>query len=71
MMNEQQTQLLLSGMLKLMAKMATALSMHEARIRGLEDDDSEENLAAFELMPLVEAMSQQLDAAYPQVEPTV
>ena len=71
MMNEQQTQLLLSGMLKLMTKMATALSMHETRIKGLEDDDSEENLAAFELMPLVEAMSQQLDAAYPQVEPTV
>ena len=71
MMNEQQTQLLLSGMLKLMAKMATAVSMHETRIKGLEDDDSEENLAAFELMPLVEAMSQQLDAAYPQVEPTV
>ena len=71
MMNEQQTQLLLSEMLKLMAKMATALSMYEARIKGLEEDDSEENLAAFELMPLVEAMSQQLDAAYSTVEPTV
>lgn len=69
-MNEQQTQILFGGMLKLMGKMATALSSHETRFKALEDDDAEENLAAFELMPLVEAMSAQLDAAYP-AQPTV
>jgi len=69
-MNEQQTQILLGGMIKLMGKMASVMANHEARIKDYEEDESAENLATFELIPLIEAMSAQLDAAYP-VQPTV
>ncbi len=69
-MNEQQTQLLLSGMIGLMRKMTAALANHETRMNALEDDDTQENLAAFlELMPLVDALSAQVNGAPP--EPTV
>ena len=65
-MNEQQTQILFSGMISLMRKMAAALANHETRLNGLEDDENQENLAAFsELMPLVDSLSAQLP------EPTV
>ena len=68
-MNEQQTQILLSGMIGLMRKMAAALANHETRMNALEDDENQENLAAFlELMPLVDALSAQVNGAPP--EPT-
>jgi len=60
-MNEQQTQLLLIGMINLMRKMAAGLANHETRMNALEDDETQENLAAFmELMPLVDALSAQV-----------
>jgi hypothetical protein len=69
-MNEQQTQILLSGMIGLMRKMAAALANHETRMNALEDDETQENLSAFlELMPLVDALSAQVNGAPP--EPTV
>lgn len=61
-MNEQQTQLLLSGMIGLMRKLAAALANHETRMKALEDDETHESLAAFlELMPLVDALSAQVN----------
>ena len=69
-MNEQQTQLQLSGTINLMRKVASAIGSHETRISALEDDETQENLAAFlELMPLVDALSAQVNDAPP--EPTV
>ena len=69
-MNEQQTQILLNGMIGLMRKMTAALANHETRMSALEDDETQENQAAFlELMPLVDALSTQINA--PQGDPAV
>ncbi len=66
-MNEQQTQIVFSGMIGLMRKMAAALANHETRMNALEDDENQENLAAFlEFMPLVDALSTQVNGTPPE-----
>ncbi len=60
-MNSEQTQNLLGALIKAMAKIATALSDHEARLHLIEEDEDAENLLAHELVPMAEAISAQFD----------
>lgn len=61
-MDEQQTRALFVNMIGLMRKMSFALNSHETRIKSLEQDETQENLAAFmELMPLVDSLAAQVD----------
>ena len=62
-MNEQQTQLLMRGMIQLISRMAAAVTNCDNRIKALEEEEDQESLATFlELMPLVDALTAQIDA---------
>lgn len=67
-MNEEQTKIVLNGMVELIRKVTVAVNNHQARIGALEHDVTQQNLAAFlALMPLVDALSAQINDVVPPI----